>query len=307
MATDTSVNAKVKLVVPVYVVSGISFPVTMQIDSAGYTYGSYDFILSDLGHAQLNSVSLSDPFKTLSTAGPTDNAHSYEISAIQNPNPSKSSEYKNLFSVNTMLSGDKVTDTFTIKDTPRSLGAASSGIAFQVVADDGSTSIPGVSVQSHLSTCGDGYLGYQDLNGNGIQDTNEPNEVCDDGPSKNSNSPDEDGKGCFQCQYIKIGYKSTGNCGLMSQNCHTTAANPQEIFIGKLNALTHGTCYPTDPAYPTPLYCDVTTHTPVLQYDSNTGKLSGTTSDINHQKTFLVVQVTAALIEYFQKLIAVAT
>lgn len=200
-----------------------------------------------------------------------------------------------IFTLRTKIS-DIVPSTVELKRREMAIHAdnvitpAESGVIISAI-NDATTTITPV-----LSTCGDGVVGYVDANSNGIKDTNDINEACDEGVDSDSNNKNYAAGGCSaQCTYIDLGY-SCDNAQFGDRGSVCIQLSPKEFLIQKLTALIDGRCYPNC-NHPTALYLaqDAVGNpaaTPHITYDVQS-KL-----DLS-EKIYLLAQIGAALREFF--------
>lgn len=161
-----------------------------------------------------------------------------------------------------------------------------------------------VTINTQLSSCGDGVVGYIDdsagggTKDNGIKDGTEANEACDEGKDGLGNDKNVAVGGCSaDCKYIELG-SDCSNKQFGERNSVCAKIPAKEYFLVKLTALFNAQCYPlTTPicTHPQALYKDTnkdaTNPMPKIAYNSD-GKLS------LDEKIYLVAQVSAALREF---------
>lgn len=269
-------QAKVTFTVPTAVVYDVPLGVNVNLDTHGAQFIDYDIVVTtDTQKALFNSHSGGAFTNELSLTGVKEGGISYRY-------------YTNTDGTTLVKTGDTLFTLTGVKFTPASIGdtrftlqsgkvTPPTGEAFEV------TSEASMVVKPQLSVCGDGVVGYEDINRNGVKDAEDNPEACDEGVNQGKGGCADD------CTYVTLGYIGN-NCGFGSYSCMVTALSAREFFLQKITALINGECYPNN-VHPERMYCD----------DTGVGRTSsvdGITISGN-QQVYMIAQMATALNDLF--------
>lgn len=235
-------TASFSFVVPAKVIFDVPFSVQLQVHTEGEEFIAYDLSVgTDTQQATFgNGLSRGDSF--LLNALTQNNGQSYRVVTDTNGNVMKTSAPTTLLTfTDVRFQGTGTGGTFILLAQPRKIIHSTAGKSYTLSLIDSSIITPS------LSTCGDGVVGYDDANSNGIKDSGETNEACDDGNDAGSSSADNyaaNKDGCSaDCKVIDIGYACT-NTAFGSSNSACTKMDKVELFRTKMNAFFAGQCFP---------------------------------------------------------------
>ncbi len=233
-------SATVGYTLPTKVVYNIPFIVTVNVDSSSQPFIDYDFTIGSVDNKVIfeSGVTERAGFDLVtSLSGPQDSNKNYRVRTKTN---GETYTGPAIFNLNKVLfkgiANNK--DKFVLKSGPqKTLTHATTGNSFTTI-----TSSPSEELVPAISDCGDGVLGYDDVNDNGIfESSTEVIEYCDDARVVG---------GCSNtCDYVELTYdcgstvnsaKNQEGFGYVKTVC--TEMPPKDLLLKKLTALINGVC-----------------------------------------------------------------
>ena len=286
------------------VVADVPFTLTVNMNTNGQELISYNlYVTSDDSRAVLDTPhrGILFPNNLLSSdSGSIDSNHQYRYQVIPLVGYTASNHaVESLFTLNTKIPGVAQTNLQLKRDgatvhrdnviTPQAAGTT---------VTIGDTPL---SVTPALSRCGDGIVGYVDTNNNGVRDTGEVQEACDDGNNVGSTLSDNyvvSRDGCStDCLVVDLGWdcaqKGFGDRITTGAACSRISSH--EFFISKISSLARGECYPNC-NHPAAMYATQAKQA-VFTHDGN-GKLPP------DKRIPFIVEVGRALQEFLRDSIA---
>ena len=280
-------DAQISITPPSPVIYDVPFTAVISVNSHNVEFIDYDLSIGSSNNDVVFGTGLKrvDPFQVSSLTGSEQTY--YRVRTETNGKVMQTNSLLPIFHLTKLsITGtSKVSTSLTLQFTPqRTITPATSGMSFANIQE-----VSSQTITPKLSSCGDGVVGYFDTNSNGVKDTGDANEACDCGTDPTA----ECLAGCYECRYIKLGYKGT-DCHFGSRSCKVVEMDPGQFFLEKTTALINGECYP-NAGHPEVLYCN--NGQPILNYDSQ-GKIN------TPGKIMIVSSLAASLVDFFRSVVS---
>lgn len=231
--------ATVSFTVPTPVVYGVPFSVGVNVDARMADGGAIPFTEFDLslmstdGRVRFTEYSPA-LFTVHGSTGAYPGGYRYYTIATGETRTSIGGELFRLTGMVDAPTNPLLEETITIMLDPQKTGTITSSIGYDNLRILSAASSPFTPA---LSRCGDGVVGYEDTNANGMRDSGERVESCDDGN-------DLDNDGCSSICWEELGWRCN-NQQFGNRNSICNRLPEVDYFLEKISALLKGNCYPS--------------------------------------------------------------